>query len=69
MVVRVYVARSSAFCVRGARRLPRRRSAVAIIQRFGGALNHIHAMVIDGVFTDEARGRAFIRRVASRVTM
>jgi len=39
-----------------------RSGAVAIIQRFGGALNlnvHIHALVIDGVFTDEGAGLRF----------
>jgi predicted polyphosphate/ATP-dependent NAD kinase len=33
-----------------------RRGAVAIIQRFGGALNldlHIHALVVDGVFAED----------------
>lgn len=36
--------------------------AVAIIQRFGGALNlniHVHALVIDGVFAHEAEGLRF----------
>jgi putative transposase len=35
---------------------------VVIIQRFGGALNlnvHLHALVLDGVFTVEESGAAF----------
>ena len=39
-----------------------RSGAVAIIQRFGGALNlnvHIHALVIDGVFAHEGEGLRF----------
>jgi hypothetical protein len=39
-----------------------RSGAVAIIQRFGGALNlnvHIHALVLDGVFTREAEAVRF----------
>jgi hypothetical protein len=46
-----------------------RRGAVAIIQRFGGALSlkvHIHALVIDGVFTDNGAGLRF--HPASRLT-
>lgn len=37
----------------------RRGGAVAVIQRFGGALNlnvHIHALVLDGVFARDAAG-------------
>ena len=36
-----------------------RGGAVAVIQRFGGALNlnvHIHALVLDGVFARDDRG-------------
>lgn len=39
-----------------------RSGAVVIIQRFGGALNlnvHVHALVIDGVFTDAGAGLRF----------
>ena len=39
-----------------------RGGAVAIIQRFGGALNlnvHLHALVLDGVFAVEGSGVAF----------
>ena len=49
-----------------------RSGAVAIIQRFGGALNlnvHLHALVIDGVFVatdDDEEGVSF--HPASRLT-
>ena len=74
-VVSVYVRAVLGFLRTRARRAGianGRSGAVAIIQRFGGALNlnvHIHALVIDGVFTDDARGSAFIRLGASHVTM
>jgi len=74
-VVRVYVRAVLCFLRTRARRAglaDGRSGAVAIIQRFGGALNlnvHIHALVVDGVFTDDGAGCAFIRRVALRVTM
>src|SRR5207245_6822772 len=44
-----------------------RSGAVAIVQRFGGALNlnvHVHALVLDGVFTKEGGGER--RAVLSR---
>lgn len=47
-----------------------RGGAVAIVQRFGGALNlnvHIHALVLDGVFVRDAAG-GVVFRPARRLT-
>ena len=72
MVVRVYVRAVLGFLRERARRdgmADGRSGAVAIIQRFGGALNlniHIHALVIDGVFVDDGAGLRF--RPARRLT-
>lgn len=58
-VVAVYLRTVLGFLRRRARReavLDGRSGAVAIIQRFGGALNlnvHIHALVLDGVFAKD----------------
>ena len=58
-LVAVYVRAVLGFVRRRARRdgvVDGRSGAVAIIQRFGGALNlnvHVHALVIDGVFAKE----------------
>jgi hypothetical protein len=45
-------------------------ATVAIVQRFGGALNlnvHVHALVLDGVFAKDCAGVvAFIPAAASR---
>jgi len=74
-VVRVYVRAVLCFLRTRARRAglaDGRSGAVAIIQRFGGALNlnvHIHALVSMACSRTTARGCAFIRRVALRVTM
>ncbi len=49
-----------------------RGGAVAIVQRFGSALNlnvHVHALVLDGVYTVDRRGRLRFwrtRRIAAR---
>ena len=64
-VVAVYVRALLGFLRRRARRDGVRDGhggAVAIIQRFGGALNlnvHVHALVIDGVFTGEGEAVGF----------
>jgi hypothetical protein len=71
-VVGVYVRAVLGFLRRRARRdgvLDGRGGAVAIIQRFGGALNlnlHIHALVMDGVFVDDAHDVRFC--LARRLT-
>jgi putative transposase/transposase-like zinc-binding protein len=64
-VVRVYVRAVLGFLRARARHngvANVRSGAVVIIQRFGGALNlnvHVHALVIDGVFTDAGAGLRF----------
>lgn len=64
-VVAVYVRARLGFLRRRARRdgvKDGHGGAVAIIQRFGGALNlnvHVHALVIDGVFTGEGEAVGF----------
>lgn len=71
-VVGVYVRAVVGFLRARARRnnvADGRSGAVAIIQRFGGALNlnvHIHALVIDGVFAHDGEGLRF--RPAHRLT-
>jgi hypothetical protein len=71
-VVAVYVRAVLGFLRRRARRdgvTDGRGGAVAIIQRFGGALNlnvHFHALVIDGVFAEDGDRVRF--HVARRVT-
>ena len=45
-----------------------RSGAVAIVQRFGAALNlnvHVHALVLDGVFARDGSGRLAFHKVAS----
>ena len=64
-VVGVFLRSVLAFQRRAARRsgaADGRGGAIAVVQRFGRALNlnvHVHALVIDGVFVSEAGGLAF----------